>query len=56
MSARMNSQVWNGQGRRVHLQEVGTHDGWQVEAAFVSIQRKIDLVNAHPFEGCFGGL
>ena len=32
----MNAQVWNGAGRRIHLQEVGTRDGLQAEAAFVN--------------------
>ncbi|HYP72037.1 MAG TPA: hydroxymethylglutaryl-CoA lyase, partial [Variovorax sp.] len=36
---------WNGAGRRIHMQEVGTRDGLQVEQAFVPTQEKIDLVN-----------
>jgi hydroxymethylglutaryl-CoA lyase len=51
----MNSQVWNDCGRRIHLREVGTRNGLQAEAAFVSTQRKIDWVIAHPFEGCLYG-
>ncbi|BDI06575.1 hydroxymethylglutaryl-CoA lyase [Sphaerotilus microaerophilus] len=39
------SRVWSGAGRRVHLQEVGTRDGLQVEERFVPTADKIDLVN-----------
>ena len=46
MSTAMNSPVWQGAGRRIHLQEVGTRDGLQAEAAFVPTQDKIALVNA----------
>lgn len=42
----MNSQLWQGKGRRIHMQEVGTRDGLQAEAVFVPTERKIDLVNA----------
>lgn len=42
----MNNQVWNGAGRRIHMQEVGTRDGLQVEPAFVPTEDKIALVNA----------
>jgi hydroxymethylglutaryl-CoA lyase len=38
--------VWQGAGRRIHMQEVGTRDGLQVEAQFVPTEDKIDLVNA----------
>jgi hydroxymethylglutaryl-CoA lyase len=38
--------VWNGAGRRIHMQEVGTRDGLQVEPAFVPTEDKIALVNA----------
>jgi hydroxymethylglutaryl-CoA lyase len=38
--------VWNGGRKRVHIQEVGTRDGFQVEAAFVATDEKISLVNA----------
>jgi hydroxymethylglutaryl-CoA lyase len=41
----MNS-VWSGSGKRIHMQEVGTRDGLQVEEAFVPTQDKIALVNA----------
>ena len=37
--------VWNGRGRRIHLQEVGTRDGLQAECAFVPTEDKIALVN-----------
>ena len=44
------SDVWNGaaggQRRHIHMQEVGTRDGLQVEARFVETQEKIALVNA----------
>ncbi|TFZ04314.1 hydroxymethylglutaryl-CoA lyase [Ramlibacter rhizophilus] len=41
----MNS-VWNGAGRRIHLQEVGTRDGLQAEDVFVPTEDKIALVDA----------
>lgn len=43
----MNEQItpWNGAGRHIHMQEVGTRDGLQVEQAFVPTQEKIALVN-----------
>ena len=37
---------WSGAGRRIHMQEVGTRDGLQVEAAFVPTEEKIALVDA----------
>jgi hydroxymethylglutaryl-CoA lyase len=42
----MNDSLWSGAGRRIHLQEVGTRDGLQAEAAFVPTEDKIALVNA----------
>ena len=42
----MNAQLWQGAGRRIFLQEVGTRDGLQAEAAFVPTEDKIALVNA----------
>jgi hydroxymethylglutaryl-CoA lyase len=45
MTAR-NDSVWTGAGRRIHMQEVGTRDGLQVEAQFVPTEDKIALVNA----------
>jgi hydroxymethylglutaryl-CoA lyase len=42
----MSSGVWNGAGRRIYMQEVGTRDGLQVEAAFVPSEQKIALVDA----------
>lgn len=42
----MNSKVWDGAGRRIHLQEVGTRDGLQAESAFVPTEDKIALVDA----------
>ncbi|HEY4083533.1 MAG TPA: hydroxymethylglutaryl-CoA lyase [Burkholderiaceae bacterium] len=41
-----HSAVWNGARQRIHLQEVGTRDGLQVEEAFVPTEDKIALVNA----------
>ena len=37
--------TWNGAGRRIHMQEVGTRDGLQAEAVFVPTLEKIALVN-----------
>ncbi|RYF02037.1 MAG: hydroxymethylglutaryl-CoA lyase [Comamonadaceae bacterium] len=37
---------WAGAGRRIHMQEVGTRDGLQMEQAFVPTEDKIALVNA----------
>lgn len=42
----MNNNVWQGAGRRIHLQEVGTRDGLQAESAFVPTEDKIALVDA----------
>lgn len=41
----MTTTVWQGGGRRVHLQEVGPRDGLQAEAQFVPTEDKIALVN-----------
>lgn len=46
MSMNMNPQVWQGAGRRIYMQEVGTRDGLQAEAVFVPTEDKIALVNA----------
>lgn len=46
MNTLMNSPVWQGAGRRIYMQEVGTRDGLQAEAAFVPTEDKIALVNA----------
>ena len=40
------SNIWQGAGRRIHMQEVGTRDGLQVEERFVETVEKIALVNA----------
>ena len=40
------STVWQGAGRRIHLQEVGLRDGLQMEQAFVPTTDKIALCNA----------
>jgi len=37
---------WNGAGRRIHMQEVGTRDGLQAESVFVPTAEKIALVNS----------
>lgn len=42
----MSGSLWQGAGRRIHLQEVGTRDGLQAESAFVETDQKIALVNA----------
>ena len=42
----MSTAVWAGRGRRIYLQEVGTRDGLQAEAAFVPTEDKVALVNA----------
>ncbi|MGJ7582605.1 hydroxymethylglutaryl-CoA lyase [Variovorax sp. RHLX14] len=42
----MNANLWTGTGRRIHMQEVGTRDGLQVEAVFVPTADKIALVDA----------
>lgn len=42
----MNGSVWDGGGRRIHLQEVGTRDGLQAEDVFVPTEDKIALVDA----------
>lgn len=38
--------IWNGAGRRIYMQEVGTRDGLQVEEAFVPTEDKLALVDA----------
>lgn len=38
--------AWNGAGRRIYLQEVGTRDGLQAEAVFVPTADKIALVDS----------
>ena len=43
--------VWNGRGRRIHMQEVGTRDGLQVEEQFVSTEDKVALVDALSLTG-----
>ena len=42
----MKTTAWNGAGRRIYMQEVGTRDGLQMEQAFVPTEDKIALVNA----------
>jgi hydroxymethylglutaryl-CoA lyase len=50
-NARARDALWNGAGRRIHMQEVGTRDGLQVEAVFVPTEDKIALVNALSLAG-----
>ena len=38
--------IWNGAGRRIYLQEVGTRDGFQAESVFVPTNEKIALVDS----------
>jgi hydroxymethylglutaryl-CoA lyase len=38
--------TWNGAGRRIYMQEVGTRDGLQAESVFVPTAEKIALVNS----------
>ena len=40
------NDIWNGNGKRIYMQEVGTRDGLQVEEAFVATEDKVALVNA----------
>jgi len=44
--APMNSGVWDGARKRIHMQEVGPRDGLQVEQRFVETAEKIALVDA----------
>ncbi|MDA7416235.1 hydroxymethylglutaryl-CoA lyase [Xenophilus arseniciresistens] len=41
-----NDSIWQGAGRRIHIQEVGLRDGLQMEAAFVPTADKIALADA----------
>jgi len=45
-SANATGTVWQGAGRRIHMQEVGTRDGLQMEQVFVPTEDKIALVDA----------
>ena len=38
-----SNTVWQGAGRRIHMQEVGLRDGLQMEKAFVPTADKIAL-------------
>lgn len=40
------SSIWQGAGRRIRIQEVGTRDGLQTEERFVPTEDKIALVDA----------
>ena len=37
----LGNDVWNGAGRRIYMNEVGTRDGLQMEAAFVPTEDKM---------------
>ena len=37
--------TWNGAGRRLYLQEVGTRDGFQMESVFIPTADKIALID-----------
>ena len=38
--------IWNGEHRRIYMQEVGTRDGFQSEGTFVETRDKIALIDA----------
>jgi hydroxymethylglutaryl-CoA lyase len=38
--------IWNGEHKRIYMQEVGTRDGFQAEDAFVETDDKIALIDA----------
>lgn len=38
--------IWNGAHRRIHMQEVGTRDGFQSEGVFVETREKVALIDA----------
>ena len=40
------NNAWQGAGRRIRIQEVGTRDGLQMEAHFVPTADKIALIDA----------
>jgi len=42
----LNMNKWEGEGRKIYLQEVGTRDGLQAEQVFVPTENKIELVDA----------
>ena len=42
----MTAQPWNGAGKRIHMQEVATRDGFQIEPVFVPTADKVALVDA----------
>lgn len=41
-----DTPVWNGEGRRIYIQEVGPRDGLQMEKVFVPTAQKLDFINA----------
>ena len=45
-ASKPTDRLWQGQGRRIFMQEVGTRDGLQMESVFVPTEDKIALVNA----------
>lgn len=46
------SAVWQGAGRRIHMQEVGPRDGLQIEPVFVPTADKIALIDLLSAAGC----
>ena len=46
MNTANRTSVWQGQQRRIHMQEVGTRDGLQMESVFVPTEDKIALIDA----------
>jgi hydroxymethylglutaryl-CoA lyase len=40
-----NNPVWEGDGKRIYMQEVATRDGFQIEDAFIPTAEKVALVN-----------
>ena len=45
------NDIWNGGGRRIYMQEVGTRDGLQIEETFVPTADKIALVDTLSLAG-----
>ena len=42
----MNAKPWQGAGKRLYLQEVGTRDGLQAESTFVPTEEKVALTRS----------
>ncbi|WPB57016.1 hydroxymethylglutaryl-CoA lyase [Xylophilus sp. GOD-11R] len=41
----LDTNAWDGAGRRLYLQEVGTRDGFQMESVFIPTEDKIALID-----------